>query len=126
MLMLKSLVHQSLFDRMAIALSGLCAVHCVATVLFVGALSSLGHIAESPLVHETGLALAILIGAVALYAGAMRHGMLLPTAIGSLGLGIMAGALNMPHGHSEAVYTVIGVTIVALAHWFNHQAGTTK
>lgn len=111
------------WDRLAIGLSGLCAVHCISTVLFLGALSSLGHIFEAPIIHETGLALAIVLGAVALGLGARAHGMLLPIAIGSLGLGVMAGALSLPHGASEAVYTIIGVGLLALGHDLNRRAG---
>lgn len=120
--MIETIVQRSLLDRLAMSLSGLCALHCVVTALFLGALSSLGHVFTSPLIHEGGLAMAILLASVALYAGAMRHGNLLPTAIGSLGIGVMTGALNLPHGESEAVYTVLGVAIVALGHWLNHRA----
>ena len=109
-------------DRLAIGLSGLCVVHCVATVILLGALSSVGHVLESPIIHEGGLALAILLGAVALGMGALAHGMLLPIAIGSLGLGVMAGALSLPHGTSEAVYTVVGVALLALGHDLNRRA----
>jgi hypothetical protein len=52
----------------------------------------------------------------------MRHGQTLPTAIGSLGLGMMAGALSLPHGEGEAVYTVLGVATVAFGHFLNHHA----
>lgn len=107
------------WDRLAMSLSGLCAVHCVSTLFLLGALSSLGHLFEAPIIHETGLALAVLLGAVALGFGAMRHGRMLPVAIGSLGLGVMAGALSLPHGAAEAVYTVLGVAIVALGHYLN-------
>ena len=120
--MIETIVQRSLLDRLAMGLSGLCAVPCVVTALFLGALSSLGHVFTSPLIHEGGLAMAIILATVALYAGAMQHGNLLPTAIGSLGIGVMTGALNLPHGESEAVYTVIGVVVVALGHWLNHQA----
>ncbi len=106
-------------DGMAIALSALCAVHCLATILLVGLLSSVGHIFENPVIHEVGLALAIVLGAVALWFGARRHGRLLPVAIGSLGLGFMAGALSLPHGGGEAVYTVAGVATLAFGHYLN-------
>src|SRR4029453_13272480 len=36
--------------------------------------------------------------------------------------GVMAGALTMPHDGSEAVYTVLGVAILALGHRLNHIA----
>ncbi|MCB2013998.1 MAG: MerC domain-containing protein [Sphingobium sp.] len=107
------------WDRLAIGLSGLCVLHCVGTLVFLGALSSLGHIFAAPIIHEMGLALAIAVGAIALGVGAMRHGRLLPVAVGSLGLGVMAGALSLPHGDGEALYTVVGVATVAFGHYLN-------
>ncbi|MGD9811857.1 MAG: MerC domain-containing protein [Sphingobium sp.] len=106
-------------DGMAIALSTLCAVHCMATIVLVGLLSSLGHVFQNPMVHEAGLAMAIVLGAVALGLGALRHGRLLPVAIGSLGLGVMAGALSLPHGGEEALYTITGVATLAFGHYLN-------
>jgi MerC mercury resistance protein len=119
----QSFATRPIWDRLAIGLSGLCAVHCVATMVFVGALSSFGHIFTAPIVHETGLALAVVIGAIALGFGAQRHGLILPTAIGSLGIGMMAGALTLPHGESEAFYTVLGVSTLAFGHILNARAG---
>lgn len=110
-------------DRIAMGLSGLCVAHCVATAVFLGVLASAGGIFESPLFHEAGLMLAILLGAVALGHGAIVHGFMMPAAIGSLGLGIMAGALTMDHGFQESAYTLVGVAILALGHDLNHRAG---
>jgi hypothetical protein len=42
--------------------------------------------------------------------------------IGGLGLCLMAGALTLPHGRGEAVFTIIGVALVALAHQLNRRA----
>jgi hypothetical protein len=109
-------------DRMAIGLSALCGVHCLVTSLLIGVLASVGGVLESPLIHEGGLALAIAMGALALGMGALRHGTLLPIAIGSLGLGTMAGALTLPHGPQETIYTLLGVSILSLAHLLNRQA----
>jgi hypothetical protein len=105
-------------DRIAMGLSGLCVIHCVATAALLGLLASAG-VLGSPLIHEVGLTLAMIIGAFALGWGLIEHGFLLPAAIGSLGLGVMAGALSLPEGGHEAIYTVIGVTIVALGHRLN-------
>ena len=44
---------------------------------------------------------------------------MLPPAIGALGIGVMAGALTLPHDGSEAIYTVVGVLILALGHRLN-------
>lgn len=110
-------------DRIAIALSGLCVAHCFATAVILGLLASAGGIFESPIFHEVGLAIAILLGAVALGHGALVHGFMMPAAIGSLGLGVMAGALTMDHGWQESLYTLAGVGILALGHDLNHRAG---
>lgn len=107
------------WDRFAIGLSGLCALHCVGTLLLLGAVSSLGHVFTSPLIHEGGLAVAIVLGAVALGMGARKHGELVPVAIGSLGLGVMIGALSMPHSEEEAIYNILGVGTLALGHYLN-------
>jgi len=42
--------------------------------------------------------------------------------VGGLGLGAMAGALAVPHGGAETVYTMVGVAILALGHDLNRRA----
>jgi hypothetical protein len=110
-------------DRFAIGLSGLCAVHCVATAVLLGLLASAGGFLGQPIVHEVGLTLAMLVGAFALGRGILEHGFMLPSAIGALGLGVMAGALSLPHDGREPIYTIVGVLIVALGHRLNVLAG---
>ncbi len=115
------------FDRLAILLSGLCVVHCLASAVALAMLSTVGGILVHPLVHEVGLALAIALGAFALGRGALNHGYLMPLAMGSLGLGIMAGAMTLPHDHGlmeggEAFWTVIGVGLLAFGHDLNRRA----
>ena len=106
-------------DRLAIALSGLCVAHCLLTSVLLAVMSAAGGVLGSPLFHEGGLATAIVLAAVALGRGALAHGRLLPTAIGSLGIGVMGGALTLPHGSSETVGTMIGVALLAAAHLLN-------
>ncbi len=106
-------------DRIAMGLSGLCVVHCIGTAVLLGLLASAGGILGRPIVHEVGLTLAMIIGAFALGRGALEHGFILPIAIGALGLGVMAGALSLPEGGHEPIYTVIGVSILALGHRLN-------
>lgn len=109
-------------DRVAIGLSGLCIVHCLVTAVVFGILSAAGGFLGSPLIHEAGLSLAMVIGAFALGRGIVEHGYLLPSAIGAVGLGVMAGALRLPHDGSEAMATVAGVLILALGHELNRIA----
>jgi hypothetical protein len=110
-------------DRIAMGLSGLCLVHCLATAVLLGLLSAAGGALGNPLIHEVGLTLAMMLGAIALGRGVMEHGFMMPSAVGALGLGVMAGALTLPHDGSEALYTVIGVGILALGHQLNRIAG---
>lgn len=109
-------------DRWAIGLSGLCLAHCLATALLLGAASAVGGLLENPLIHEVGLGFAILFGAVALGRGIAVHGFMMPAAIGALGLGVMAGALALPHGGYEIAATVFGVALLALGHDLNRRA----
>jgi MerC mercury resistance protein len=109
----------SRLDRIAMGLSGLCLVHCVATAVLIGLLASAGGFLGRPIIHEVGLTLAMIIGAFALGRGYLEHGFMLPVAVGSLGLGVMLGALSLPEGGHEPIYTVVGVMIVALGHRLN-------
>ena len=106
-------------DRMAIGLSGLCLVHCLATAVMLALLSAAGGMLGAPIIHEVGLGLAMIMGAIALWRGILEHGYSMPSAVGGLGLGVMAGALSLPHDGTEPLYTVVGVAILALGHRLN-------
>ena len=110
-------------DGFGVLLSGLCAVHCVlglvlVTVLGLGAGVG-GEAWLSPRIHETGLALAVVVGALTLGLGALRHGRTGPLAVGAAGLALMSLALGVPHGPAEAALTIAGVALVAFAHMRN-------
>ncbi|HVL29826.1 MAG TPA: MerC domain-containing protein [Sphingomicrobium sp.] len=109
----------SRLDRIAIGLSGLCLVHCLASAVALAVLSAAGGYLGSPIIHEIGLTLAMIMGAVALGRGIVEHGYSMPSAVGGLGLGVMAGALSLPHDGGEALYSVVGVAILALGHRLN-------
>lgn len=117
--MLTDALHTSRLDRMAIGLSGLCLVHCLATTFFLAMVATAGGALGAEWIHEVGVVLAIIMGAVALGRGIFEHGYMLPSAVGGLGLGVMAGAVTLPHGASEAIYTMMGVVILALGHRLN-------
>lgn len=116
-------LHPRSLDRLAIGLSGLCLVHCLATAVLLGMLSAAGGLLGAPIIHEVGLSLAMILGSFALGRGIVEHGFMMPSAVGSMGLGVMAGALSLPHDGSEALYTVIGVGVLALGHQLNRIAG---
>ena len=103
-------------DRTGIVLSGLCALHCVLSIVIVSALGLGSTILLAPEIHEIGLLLAVVIGAVTLGLGVARHGRAGPLLIGACGIAFMAMALVVGHGFREAVLTIAGVSLVAFAH----------
>jgi hypothetical protein len=109
-------------DRIAMGLSGLCLVHCLGTAILLSLLASAGGILGKPIVHEVGLTLAMIIGAFALGRGYVEHRFVMPATIGALGLAVMGTALSLPEGGFEPIYTVIGVSILALGHRLNVMA----
>jgi hypothetical protein len=112
----------SRLDRLAMGLSGLCAVHCVATVFLLGLVASAGGLLGKPIIHEVGLSLAMIIGAVALGRGVREHGFLLPSMVGVVGLCVMAYAMTLHESGLEPAYTIIGVSVLALGHRLNLMA----
>ena len=109
-------------DRLAIGLSGLCLVHCVATAVLVLVVASAGGFLVDPRIHEIGLALAIVLGALGLGRGIFEHGYMMPSSIGGIGLGTMAGSLTFSHGMEEVVISIFGVLVLALGHDLNRRA----
>ncbi len=112
----------SRLDRIAIGLSGICLVHCVATSVILTLLASAGGLLVHPAIHEIGLALAIVLAAVALGRGWLRHRAVLPALVGAGGLILMAAALTVHHGLAETGLTIVGVGLVALGHRLNQRA----
>ena len=104
------------FDRLGVLLSGLCALHCVLSIVLVSVLGLGGELLLAPAIHEIGLVLAILVGIVTLGLGVLRHGQAGPLLIGAAGIALMSGALMVDHGLPEAALTIAGVALVATAH----------
>ena len=122
--MFQSAIRSGVIDRLAIGVSGLCFVHCIASAVLVAVLASAGGILLDPVIHEIGMMFALGLGIIGLGRGILNHGFMLPAAIGSLGLGMMAGALTLDHavGHAATIYSVIGVLTLALGHDLNRRA----
>ncbi|TAD80780.1 MAG: MerC domain-containing protein [Sphingomonadales bacterium] len=106
-------------DQVGIGLAGLCALHCLATLLLVSALGLGGHFLLDDNIHRIGLLLAFGVAAVAIGWGIMRHGRRLPFVFALGGLALMGLALLVPHGTNEFLLTLVGVGIVSVAHWLN-------
>jgi hypothetical protein len=103
-------------DRVGVMLSGLCALHCVASILLVAGLGLGGQVLLAPAIHRIGLALAIAVGSATLVVGVLRHRDPVPLQAGAAGIALMVVALLIGHGTPEAVLTIGGVTLLAWAH----------
>lgn len=106
-------------DRAGIWLSSLCLLHCVLTITLVSLLGLSSHFLLAPEIHRFGLALALVIAAVAIGWGALRHRRRWPFVTAMAGLTFMGGALAVPHGVYEVALTMIGVSLVATGHLLN-------
>lgn len=113
-------------DRAGVVLSGLCALHCVASLVILSGLGLGGTFLLSPVIHEVGLAVACVIAGVAIGWGALKHRRAAPFVIAMMGLTFMGGALASPHGLQEAVLTIIGVALVSLGHVLNLRSGLSE
>ncbi|NCP19578.1 MAG: MerC domain-containing protein [Erythrobacter sp.] len=116
---LRSLSNRIRLDAVGIALSALCAVHCLLTILLIGSLGVASSWLFAPDLHWWGLAAATIIAGVAIGIGAVRHRRRTPFIVAMTGLTFMGGALAAPHGMEEAVLTIIGVALVSLGHVLN-------
>lgn len=111
-------------DRVGVMLSGLCALHCVASILLVAGLGLGGEFLLAPVIHRVGLALAIAVGAATLVIGVSRHRDPQTLQVGAAGIALMIVALLVGHGTAEAVLTISGVTLLAWAHIRNLRQAT--
>ena len=109
-------------DKTGIAVSALCALHCVLTIVLVSGLGVGGQFFLSENFHRVALVIALLIAAVAIGWGALLHRRREPFVVAMMGLTFMGGALASPHGTQEAVLTIIGVALVSLGHLLNLRA----
>ena len=116
---LRSLSNRIRLDAMGIALSALCAVHCLLTIVMISSLGLARGWLLAPELHTWGLAAATVIAGVAIGIGAIRHRRRMPFVVAMTGLTFMGGALASPHGMQEAVLTIIGVVLVSLGHFLN-------
>ena len=120
---LRSLSNRIRLDAVGIALSALCALHCLLTVVLISSIGLASSWLLAPEIHTWGLAAATLIAGVAIGIGAVRHRRRTPFVVAMTGLTFMGGALAAPHGMQEAVLTIIGVALVSLGHILNLKHG---
>lgn len=110
-------------DQIGIGLAGLCALHCIATLVVISSLGLGGHVfLFDENIHRIGLVLALVVAGVAIGWGLLRHGRLLPFSVALGGVVLMGVALLVPHGIDEFLLTLAGVALVSVGHVLNLRA----
>jgi hypothetical protein len=111
-------------DTSAIALSGLCLVHCLALPLMAAALPLAGVLAEAEWVHKAFVVTAIPISIFSMLRGRRDGGGAVFIGLASFGLFLLtcAAFIEPLHDHETAL-TVSGALCLATAHiyrWVRH------
>ena len=128
---------QAHFDRFAILLSGICAIHCIALPLVASLIPLLavtiqhGHQLHEFWFHQFILVFILPISTIALVAGYRIHRQVLPLLVAGFGLSILVGVAMfaeylivhhlMPHS-GETIVTVTGGIFHATGHVLNVMA----
>ena len=109
-------------DSLALVISGLCAVHCLAGLWLLAGLATAGGLLLSPVIHEVGLMLALPIAALALGLGAAKHRDFIPLTVGLIGIVVMAWSLTLHSMAGGVLMTMCGVALLSIGHILNLQA----
>lgn len=106
-------------DRLAVLLSGLCLLHCLALPLLLAGLPVLGGLGGEHF-HVQMLAVVLPVSVVAF---ALGHRSLRIIGLGAIGLSLLVVGGTIVHAgfgaFADTVFTVAGALILACAHFFN-------
>lgn len=117
---------QSFTDKTAISLSFLCTIHCLAMPLLVVLLPSLAALPlEEEAFHLWMVFIVVPVSIYALTMGCKNHKRYRVLLVGGIGLCILIATVLAGHdalGETwEKTLTVIGSSIIALGHFWNHR-----
>lgn len=114
------------WDKLGIAGSGLCLLHCLAMPVLVGILPGLGlNFLADEIVHQVLAFLLIGLAALAFIPGYRRHRDRRVPVLMAIGLGLILfaiwgeAAVDL-HGKGEIMLSVAGSLFLITAHFLNH------
>lgn len=111
-----------ILDKAAVALSGLCLLHCLALPLLVVVLPFLGTVAAEQW-HGPMLLVVVPVSGVAFSLGFRRHRRRDIIATGMVGMGLMIAGGTVAHYllglTADRVLTIAGSVVLAIAHYHN-------
>lgn len=112
----------NLMDKAAVALSGLCLVHCLALPIVLAALPFVSEIADGHL-HAQMLIVVVPVSVFAFARGFRVHRNGTVVACGALGLVVLAVGGTFVHSHfglaADRALTIAGSLVLAVAHFYN-------
>lgn len=116
----------TMLDRTAVALSGICLLHCLA-LPFLVVLLPLATELPATHWHAELLVIVLPVSIVAFAMGYRRHGSLRIMAAGTFGLLLLVLGGTIVHAHygvaEDRALTVAGSLILAVAHFYNARLG---
>jgi hypothetical protein len=119
---------RAVLDQLAVALSGLCLVHCLLLPIFVITLPFLAQFSDEHF-HLEMLVVVIPVSLLALALGYRRHGHWGIVASGLAGLAVLTLGGTVAHSAyglvADRVLTVIGSVILAITHYRNFRLSKT-
>lgn len=113
-------------DRVAIGLSGLCVVHCLALPFLLFVAPFLSQFAEGHL-HAQMLVIILPTSAIALAMGFRRHQNRQILGWATAGMLLLVVGGTVMHAQfgivMDRVFTIGGSAVLAVSHWFNARMG---
>jgi hypothetical protein len=126
-----NLIKSTFLDRLSIAFSGICIVHCLLTpiALTILPILTLSSFVEDLLFHQLMLWLVLPSSSIALFIGCRKHRNFRIAASGILGMLVLVLVAFLGHQilspTSEKVLTSVGGLILAYSHFLNYRACQT-
>ena len=122
---------QTVSDKFAISLSLLCTIHCLLLPILVVMLPSLAALGLDDEIFHLWMVIAVVpISAYGLTMGCKKHKNYKIMLVGIIGLVILALTALLAHDFLtetlEKTFTVLGATIIAVAHFWNYRLCQSK
>lgn len=115
---------KGLLDNAAVALSGLCLLHCLALPVVIAVLPFLGQFGEGHF-HVQMLIAVLPVSIIAFTLGFRRHRSRSVVAWGGVGVLLLVVGGTVAHGSygivADRLLTICGALILAAAHYFNNR-----
>ena len=115
-------------DKFAIALSGVCIVHCLISPIIITLLPifALNSMVEDILFHQLMLWIVLPTSCIALFIGCRKHREILIAITGIVGMLILIIVAFFGHdlfnSSYEKIMTIVGGLVLAISHTLNYQA----